>query len=111
MKKNIFYHSTRGNKEKKLSSEAIVYGIADDGGLFIPTEIPKIKADYNQLKELDYNELAYRIMKEYFTDFSEVELKDCIKKAYNEKYDYCQYFNALWRKVSGISNTRSKVAF
>ena len=87
MKKNIFYHSTRGNKEKKLSSEAIVYGIADDGGLFIPTEIPKIKADYNQLKELDYNELAYRIMKEYFTDFSEVELKDCIKKAYNKKFD------------------------
>jgi len=87
MKKNIFYHSTRGNKEKKLSSEAIVYGIADDGGLFIPKEIPKIKMDYNQLKELDYNELAYRIMREYFTDFSEIELKYCIEKAYNEKFD------------------------
>ena len=87
MKKNIFYHSTRGNKEKKLSSEAIVYGIADDGGLFIPTEIPKIKMDYNQLKELDYNELAYRIMSKYLTDFSEAELKYCIEKAYNEKFD------------------------
>jgi len=87
MKKNIFYHSTRGSKEKKNSSEAIVYGIADDGGLFIPTKIPKLKIDFSQLKEFNYHELSYQIMKEYLTDFSEKDLRDCINKAYDHKFD------------------------
>ena len=87
MKKNIFYKSTRGNREKKLSAEAIIYGIAEDGGLFIPTETPQINIDFDQLKKLDYNELAYQIMRKYFTDFTENELRHCIKLAYNEKFD------------------------
>ena len=87
MKKNIFYKSTRGNREKKLSAEAIIYGISEDGGLFIPTETPQINIDFDQLKKLDYNELAYQIMRKYFTDFTENELRHCIKLAYNEKFD------------------------
>ena len=87
MKKNIFYKSTRGNREKKLSAEAIIYGIAEDGGLFIPTETHQINIDFDQLKKLDYNELAYQIMRKYFTDFTENELRHCIKLAYNEKFD------------------------
>ncbi|MEA1939983.1 MAG: threonine synthase [Candidatus Caldatribacteriota bacterium] len=86
-KNNIYYRSTRGSKEKILSSEAIVRGIASDGGLFVPQTIPKIKENLINLKGLDYKELAYRIMKEFFTDYSEDELKDCINKAYDKKFD------------------------
>jgi threonine synthase len=84
---NLYYQSTRGSKKKILSAEAIVRGIAEDGGLFIPTIIPRIEEDLSRLKGLDYKELAYLIMKKYFTDYSEDELKDCINKAYNEKFD------------------------
>ena len=86
MKKNIFYQSTRGNNEKRLSSEAIIYGISGDGGLFVPTEIPKIKMDSDDLKELSYHDLTYQVIKEYFTDFSEDELRYCIKMAYDNKF-------------------------
>jgi len=87
MKKNIYYKSTRGICENKNSSEAIIHGIADDGGLFIPSKIPQINIDFKKWKAFDYQELAYRIMSEYFTDFTEAELRYCIKQAYNEKFD------------------------
>jgi threonine synthase len=84
---NLYYRSTRGDKKRVLFSEAIIKGIADDGGLFVPETIPQINNDLYRLKRTDYKELAFLIMKKFFTDYRQDELKDCINRAYNNKFD------------------------
>jgi len=86
-KNNLYYQSTRGNKKRVLSAEAIIKGIADDGGLFVPETIPQINKDLYKLKNIDYKELAFLIMKEFLTDYHQDELKDCINKAYDNKFN------------------------
>ena len=85
--KNLYYKSTRGDKKKVLSAEAIIKGIADDGGLFVPETIPRANKDVYKLKSTNYKELAFLIMREFLTDYRQDELKDCINKAYNNKFD------------------------
>ncbi|TET09241.1 MAG: threonine synthase [Candidatus Atribacteria bacterium] len=85
--KNLYYKSTRGDKKRVLSAEAIIKGIAHDGGLFVPETIPQINKDLYILKSTDYKELAFLIMKIFFTDYRQDELKDCINKAYDNKFD------------------------
>lgn len=81
------YHSTRNSQCKLSASEAIIKGISEDGGLFVPEVLPRIDADWETLSAMDYRSLAYHIMSKYLTDFTEQELKSCIEKAYNEKFD------------------------
>jgi len=81
------YKSTRSKTSTIYSSEAIIKGIAADGGLFVPFEIPVLDRSLEDLSSLNYKELAYYIMSKYLTDFDEKELKDCINKAYNEKFE------------------------
>ena len=85
--KNLYYQSTRGNKKRILFAEAIIKGIADDGGLFVPETIPRLNKDLYKLKNIDYKELAFSIMKKFFTDYRQDELKDGINKAYDNKFD------------------------
>ena len=85
--KNLYYQSTRGDKKRVLSTEAIIKGITNDGGLFVPESIPQINKDLYKLKSTDYKELAFLIMKEFLTDYRQDELKDCINKAYDNKFD------------------------
>jgi len=84
---NLHYQSTRGDKKRVLSAEAIIKGIADDGGLFVPETIPQISKDLFKLKSTDYKELAFLIMKKFLTDYRQDELKDCISRAYDNKFD------------------------
>ena len=84
--KEILYKSTRGTGETLKASEAILKGLADDGGLFVPTEIPKLEATIDELSKMTYQQVAYEVMKLFFTDFTE-ELKNCITKAYDSKFD------------------------
>ncbi|WDV48019.1 threonine synthase [Clostridiaceae bacterium M8S5] len=79
------YISTRNSELKATPSEAIINGLADDGGLYIPNIVPKI----NELKELvslDYKQLSLKILQMYFTDFTYEELKECVYKAYDDKF-------------------------
>lgn len=85
--KNLYYQSTRGDKKRILSAEAIIKGIADDGGLFVPETIPRASKDLYKLKSTYYKELTFLIMKEFLTDYLQDELKDCINKAYDNKFD------------------------
>ena len=85
--KEILYKSTRGTGETLKASEAILKGLADDGGLFVPTEIPKLEATIDELSKMTYQQVAYEVMKLFFTDFTEEELKNCITKAYDSKFD------------------------
>lgn len=83
----LFYSSTRGDKEQLTASQAILKGLADDGGLFVPSEMPTLDKSFEQLKEMSYQEIAYEVMKLFFTDYTKDELLDCINKAYDEKFD------------------------
>ncbi len=84
---NLMYSSTRNADVKLTASQAILKGLADDGGLFVPERIPELKYSVEELAEMSYQETAYAVMKEFLTDFTEEELKDCINKAYDSKFD------------------------
>lgn len=84
---SIRYKSTRNSNDTVTASQAILKGLADDGGLFVPEEIPKLSVSMDELKSMSYQETAYAVMKEFLTDFTEEELKNCIRKAYDSKFD------------------------
>ena len=85
--KEITYQSTRGGEKGLTASKAILQGLAADGGLFVPDHIPPMKESFDELKELTYQELAFKILRKFFTDFTDEELLSCIEKAYDEKFD------------------------
>lgn len=84
---NITYQSTRGGESGLTASQAILKGLAEDGGLFMPTEIPKLDISMEKLAEMTYQETAYQVMKQFLTDFTEEELRYCIDHAYDSKFD------------------------
>lgn len=84
---DLMYSSTRNDQIKMTASQAILKGLADDGGLFVPEKIPSLDVSIEELAEMNYQETAYTVMSRYFTDFTEDELKDCIRKAYDSKFD------------------------
>ena len=59
----LSYESTRGGEKGVTSSQAILKGLAKDGGLFMPTEIPALDLPVRELAGLSYQETAYRIMR------------------------------------------------
>lgn len=83
----LLYKSTRSNSEPVTASKAILKGLADDGGLFVPMSLPKLSISLEQLAKMDYKQTAYEVMKLFLTDFTEEELKNCINNAYDEKFD------------------------
>lgn len=84
---DLIYASTRNADEKVTASQAILKGLAGEGGLFVPTEIPKLDVSMDDLAKMSYQETAYEVMKLFLTDFTEEELKHCINSAYDEKFD------------------------
>ena len=84
---DVLYHSTRSEGLAVTASEAILKGLSEDGGLFVPDHIPALDKSLKELSGLSYQETAYEVMKLFLTDFTEEELKDCIQKAYDEKFD------------------------
>lgn len=83
----IKYKSTRGGQKSVSASQAILKGLADDGGLFMPEKFPKFDFKFKELMWKGYKEVAYEVMKLLLCDYTEEELKDCIDKAYDDKFD------------------------
>ncbi len=81
------YVSTRDASEVVSASEAILKGLAKNGGLFVPTSIPKLDVSFEELANMTYQQTAYEVMKLFLTDFTEEELKNCINRAYDAKFD------------------------
>ena len=78
------YTCTRNSKIEISASEAIVKGISDDGGLFVPSSFPILSlADIENLIPLDYPERAAKILSMYMDEFSFEELLGYAKRAYN----------------------------
>lgn len=84
---SIMYKSTRSNSDKVTASQAILKGLADDGGLFVPDSIPALEVPLEKLADMTYQETAYEVMKLFLSDFTEEELKHCINGAYDDKFD------------------------
>lgn len=83
----VLYNSTRSSNAPVKASQAILKGLSDDGGLFVPDHIPTLDKSLKELSELTYKEVAYEVMKLFLTDFTEEELKACIENAYDSKFD------------------------
>ncbi len=80
---DVFYNSTRNQGIRVKASEAILKGLSEDGGLFVPDHIPALDKSLKELSAMDYKEVAYEVMKLYLTDFTKEELKGCISRAYD----------------------------
>ena len=82
----VKYQSTRGKEKFVLSHEAIIEGLAKDGGLYTPRFLDK-KLNPEQLLNDTYQEVAKKILEVFLEDYSSEELKECIEKAYDIKFD------------------------
>ena len=83
----LLYRSTRNHETAVTASQAILQGLAGDGGLFVPDQIPALDVSLEKLAGMTYQETAYEVMKLFLTDFTEEELKRCIACAYDGKFD------------------------
>ncbi len=86
-KMEVLYSSTRNKEKKVTASQAILKGLSEDGGLFVPDHIPALDMPLKDLAGKSYQEVAYEVMKLFLSDFTEEELKGCIEKAYDSKFD------------------------
>ncbi|MCD5003408.1 threonine synthase [Enterococcus saccharolyticus] len=83
----LLYKSTRNTDNVVPASQAILQGLATDGGLYVPTELPKLELNFDELAQKSYQEVAYLIMSAFYPDFTEEELRYCIDSAYDTKFD------------------------
>lgn len=82
------YNSTRNNAVTVCSAKAISQGISADGGLFLPECIPSLgKADFDELKKLDYKGRAKLVLSKFLTDFSAEEISACVEGAYTGSFE------------------------
>lgn len=90
------YISTRDKSEKCSGAEAIVRGLAPDGGLYVPESLPRLsKEDFINLVKEDYPARAARVLSLLLSDYSFDELLDYTTKAYSRFYgdDPCPLVN------------------
>ena len=83
----VLYKSTRSDSAPITASRAILKGLSDDGGLFVPTQIPALDRPLSDFASMSYRETAYQVMKLLLTDYTEEELRGCIERAYDGKFD------------------------
>ncbi|MBQ9385236.1 MAG: threonine synthase [Ruminiclostridium sp.] len=80
------YRSTRDNKITVTSAKAIAQGISEEGGLFVPENLPKLtKDDIMSLCGKSYKDRAFEIFRRYLTDFTDEEIRYCVDGAYSTK--------------------------
>jgi len=84
---DVRYKSTRNAAVSVTASEAVLKGLSEDGGLFVPEFIPKLEKPLSELAGKSYQEIAYEVMRLFLSDYTEEELKHCIANAYDVKFD------------------------
>ncbi|MGQ7562655.1 threonine synthase [Streptococcus suis] len=83
----LVYQSTRDANNRVSASQAILQGLATDGGLFTPLSAPAVDLNFDQLKDASYQEVAKLILSAFLDDFTADELDYCITNAYDSKFD------------------------
>lgn len=69
----LMYRSTRNAENKITASQAVLKGLAEDGGLYVPEQLPKLDVSLEELAQMSYHETAYAVMKQFLTDYTEEE--------------------------------------
>lgn len=83
----MIYESTRGRAAERSISEAIIQGIAEDGGLYVPKSFPQLGTIDRSFADMDYISLAHLVLRPFFPEFSDLELLDCMRGAYGSGFD------------------------
>lgn len=83
----IYYNSTRGGDNGRTAASAVIKGIAEDRGLFVPESIPPLPFRPADMVGKTYKEIAAPIIGAFFTDYTEAEIKDCVDGAYDSKFE------------------------
>ncbi len=83
----LTYQSTRDSQVNETATAAILQGISKEGGLFVPKAIQKMDFTLAEMMTYDYHEIAYRVMRLFFEDMQESDLRRCIQSAYDGKFD------------------------
>jgi threonine synthase len=77
------YMSTRGRVRDISFKDAVLMGLADDGGLLLPQSIPTLSpGDLEALSKLAYPELAFQVFSLFAGDIPSADLKDLVEKSY-----------------------------
>ena len=80
------YISTRGQVEPIAFQQAVMMGLADDGGLLIPQSIPNASGRLDAWRDLPYNELAFEVLRLFVDDIPQADLKVLVDKSYGSSY-------------------------
>lgn len=83
----MMYKSTRDENNVVTASQAILQGLAEDGGLYVPVDLPKLEINFQELKDYSYQEMAFKVLREFLDDFSDEQLQACVDGAYDGKFD------------------------
>ena len=83
----IMYKSTRGSENYKSASQAVIQGIAEDKGLYVPERIPQLPVPVSELRGKSYKEIAFTIIRTFFDDYTDEEMKYCTDGAYTDKFE------------------------
>ncbi len=81
------YRSTRGSSDLKNAAQAVIQGISQDKGLFVPDHIPSLPFALTDIKGKTYQEIAFAIIHSFFTDYTEEEIQSCVNGAYDSKFE------------------------
>ncbi len=82
----MLYQSTR-SKHTVNSLEAILQGIAPDGGLYLPVDLDSLKVLPQDLTDKSFEEMAAIILHTLFDEFSEAEMTEMVHRAYGGKFE------------------------
>ena len=94
------YRSTRGSIDDTLNApQAIIKGLADDGGLLVPVKFPFSSLPIEKLPKMTYQQIVQLILNLFFDDFTSEQLQKGIEQAYGEQWDNQQ--------ITPISNSHS----
>ena len=83
----ITYQSTRGSRNYKTAAQAVIQGIAEDKGLYVPDQVPALPLKIEDMAGKPYKEIAYEIIRAFFTDYTEEEMRACVDGAYDSKFE------------------------
>lgn len=81
------YKSTRGSIYTKTAPEAIIAGLAEDKGLYVPDSFPQLTFKIEDMQGKTYKEIAFQVMKAFFPDYTDTEMKHCVDGAYDGKFE------------------------
>ena len=83
----IKYKSTRGSSAEKTAAQAVIQGLAEDRGLYVPDSIPALPFQPSEMIGRPYKDIARAVISAFFTDYTGEEMQACVDGAYDEKFE------------------------